>query len=121
MFCRALSTHRHCPSFVSTPLPQAVFVGNGLMAIVSGLLASFLVDRMGLGPVAPFDASIAVLLAGGAVVATSWAENYGDAAHRAEPLMAGLRRQFATAFGEILGGGRDGRTSCRVWRYAACQ
>lgn len=36
---------------------QAVFMGNGLAAIVSGLVAHSLVDTLQLGPVAPFDAA----------------------------------------------------------------
>ncbi len=53
---------------------KAVFVGNGLVAILSGLLANFLVDNMKLGPVAPFDASATVLLFGGAIILSSWGE-----------------------------------------------
>lgn len=57
---------------------KAVFLGNGLMAIGSGLLGNLLVEGLGLGPVAPFDAAAAVLLAGGAAIHVSWTENYGD-------------------------------------------
>lgn len=54
---------------------QAVFLGNGLMAILAGLFAQTVVDLF--GPVAPFDAAAAVLLVGGLVIATTWGENYG--------------------------------------------
>ena len=47
-------------------------MGNGLVAILAGLVANFLVDNLGLGPVAPFDAAAAVLLIGGAVVLLTW-------------------------------------------------
>ena len=57
---------------------QAVFVGNGLMAILSGFLAHTLVEGLSLGPVAPFDAAHAVLLLGGIVVLATWTENFGD-------------------------------------------
>lgn len=57
---------------------QAVFVGNGLMAILSGFLAHTLVEGLALGPVAPFDAAHAVLLLGGVVVVATWTENFGD-------------------------------------------
>ena len=57
---------------------QAVFVGNGLMAILSGFLAHTLVEGLSLGPVAPFDAAHAVLLLGGVVVVATWTENFGD-------------------------------------------
>ena len=56
---------------------QAVFLGNGLMAILAGLFAQTVVDLF--GPVAPFDAAAAVLLVGGLVIATTWGENYGGA------------------------------------------
>jgi hypothetical protein len=35
---------------------RAVFVGNGLVAILAGLVAHSLVETLALGPVAPFDA-----------------------------------------------------------------
>ncbi|KAF6258525.1 hypothetical protein COO60DRAFT_1691963 [Scenedesmus sp. NREL 46B-D3] len=57
---------------------QAVFLGNGVMAIASGLLGNFLVEDLRLGPVAPFDAAVAVLLLGGLAVQLTWEENYGD-------------------------------------------
>ncbi|PNW71150.1 hypothetical protein CHLRE_16g695500v5 [Chlamydomonas reinhardtii] len=82
---------------------KAVFVGNGLMAILAGLVASYLVDSLKMGPVAPFDAAIVVLLAGGVVIYASWPENYGDHAHAAEGVVDVLRRQFAVAAGAIIG------------------
>jgi hypothetical protein len=48
---------------------KSVLVGNGLMAIVSALVGNVLVEDMGLGRVAPFDAAIVVLTAGAAVIA----------------------------------------------------
>lgn len=57
---------------------QAVFLGNGLMAIVSGLFAQSLVDWFDLGPVAPFDAAATVLTIGGVIIYFTWPENYGD-------------------------------------------
>lgn len=56
----------------------SVFVGNGLMAILSGLAAHTLVEAFSLGPVAPFDAAHAVLLLGGIVILLTWSENFGD-------------------------------------------
>lgn len=61
---------------------NAVFLGNGLMAIVSGLVAQYLAQFLGMGPVSPFDAAIVVLLIGAAIIATTWTENYGDNAGR---------------------------------------
>ncbi|EFJ49984.1 hypothetical protein VOLCADRAFT_58801 [Volvox carteri f. nagariensis] len=72
---------------------KAVFVGNGLMAILAGLVASYLVDTLKLGPVAPFDAAIVVLVAGGAVIYASWPENYGDSA-RSHPRPPSTRPAF---------------------------
>lgn len=52
--------------YTPPPTPQAdlftkaVMLGNGVMAIASGLLGSWLVQGLGLGPVAPFDAAILV-------------------------------------------------------------
>ncbi|KXZ48039.1 hypothetical protein GPECTOR_31g403 [Gonium pectorale] len=89
--------------WIGDTFSKAVFVGNGLMAILSGLLASYLVDNLSLGPVAPFDAAIVVLLLGGAVIYASWPENYGDNAHAVESVFTTLQRQFAVASGAILG------------------
>jgi hypothetical protein len=57
---------------------RAVLLGNGLVAILSGLLANTLVDTFSLGPVAPFDAAAALLAVGGATIWFTWPENYGD-------------------------------------------
>lgn len=63
------------------------------MAIVSGLVGNYLVENMSLGPVAPFDAAIVVLLLGGALIWSTWTENYGDVS---KPM--GLAQQFADAY-----------------------
>ncbi|MEW5319725.1 MAG: hypothetical protein WDW38_010861 [Sanguina aurantia] len=63
---------------LETPSRRLCSLGNGLVAILAGLFANFLVESLSLGPVAPFDASAAVLLAGGAVIWLTWPENYGD-------------------------------------------
>ena len=47
---------------------KAIFLGNGLVSIVSGLLANYLVTDMSLGPVAPFDAAAIFLAIGGVVI-----------------------------------------------------
>jgi MFS family permease len=54
-------------------------VGNGLVAIFSGLLAQAAVWGYGGHPVAPFDLSFALLTLGVVVIAATWTENYGDA------------------------------------------
>lgn len=43
---------------------RAVFLGNGLIAILAGLIAHSLVETLALGPVAPFDAAAVVMLLG---------------------------------------------------------
>lgn len=77
---------------------KAVFSGNGLMAILAGLVANTLVGTMKLGPVAPFDASALVLVVGGVAIALLWGENYGDT--RANH---GLDHQFKAAAAAVLG------------------
>lgn len=56
--------------------------GNGIIAILAGLVASTLASEFSL--VAPFDGSMVLLIIGTLYVGTSWTENYGD--------------QFATGF-----------------------
>ena len=53
---------------------KAIFLGNGLVSIVSGLLANYLVTDMSLGPVAPFDAAAVFLAVGGVVIFSTWSE-----------------------------------------------
>ncbi|KNC46020.1 major facilitator superfamily transporter [Thecamonas trahens ATCC 50062] len=52
-------------------------LGNGMVAVTAGLLASGLAERFGF--VAPFLAAVVPLVALGAIVAVTWPENYGDA------------------------------------------
>ena len=39
---------------------------------------------------APFDASLVLLVVGGALIAAFWKENYGDAAHAAGSIPTGF-------------------------------
>uniref|UniRef100_A0A5B7AAC5 Putative molybdate-anion transporter n=1 Tax=Davidia involucrata TaxID=16924 RepID=A0A5B7AAC5_DAVIN len=64
--------------WLSLTFSKAIFLGNGLIAIVSGLFGNLLVDMLALGPVAPFDAAACFLAIGMAVILSSWTENYGD-------------------------------------------
>lgn len=61
---------------LSSTFSMATF-GNGIVAIVAGVAASFLVDSTG-SLVSPFLLSMVILLAVTAYVALSWGENYGD-------------------------------------------
>lgn len=64
--------------WLSLTFSKAIFVGNGLVAIIAGLFGNFLVDSLNLGPVSPFDAAACFLAIGMAVILSSWSENYGD-------------------------------------------
>lgn len=52
---------------------------------------------MQLGPVAPFDASAVVLLIGGAVIVSTWNENYGDSKNQDN-----IVNQFKVGVGRLL-------------------
>ncbi|CAI9767736.1 unnamed protein product [Fraxinus pennsylvanica] len=64
--------------WLSLTFSKAVFFGNGLVAIISGLFGNLLVDTFSLGPVSPFDAAACFLAVGMAIILSSWSENYGD-------------------------------------------
>eukprot|EP01113_Clastostelium_recurvatum_P043768 TRINITY_DN7294_c0_g1_i1.p1 TRINITY_DN7294_c0_g1~~TRINITY_DN7294_c0_g1_i1.p1 ORF type:complete len:457 (+),score=57.99 TRINITY_DN7294_c0_g1_i1:37-1407(+) len=64
------------PTQLSNTFTIATF-GNGIAAIVSGLVAGFFADRWGY--VSPFMLSLVCLIVGTIVVAYTWSENYGDA------------------------------------------
>ncbi|KAK9082463.1 hypothetical protein Syun_031387 [Stephania yunnanensis] len=64
--------------WLSLTFSKAIFFGNGLVAILSGLLGNVLTDTLGFGPVAPFDAAACFLAIGMAIILSSWTENYGD-------------------------------------------
>lgn len=74
----------------------AVFLGNGLMAIFAGFFGDFLVEKMQLGRVAPFDAAIVFMVAGGAVMIATWGENYGDKGSK------NIGQQFSRAWNAIV-------------------
>ncbi|KAG9452630.1 hypothetical protein H6P81_005534 [Aristolochia fimbriata] len=64
--------------WLSITFSKAIFLGNGLVAILSGLFGNLLTDTLGFGPVAPFDAASCFLAIGMAIIMSSWSENYGD-------------------------------------------
>ena len=76
----------------------AVFMGNGLMAILAGFIGDGLVEKLGLGRVAPFDAAIVFMLIGGAIMMATWPENYGDSGSK------NLTQQFEKAWHAITTG-----------------
>lgn len=81
---------------------KAVFLGNGLIAIVAGLFGNFLVDTLALGPVAPFDAALCVLAIGMAIILSSWSENYGDPSDNKDLLTQFRGAAVAIASGKII-------------------
>ncbi|KAL4565373.1 hypothetical protein LXL04_029465 [Taraxacum kok-saghyz] len=64
--------------WLSLTFSKAIFLGNGLVAILAGLFGNVLVGTLALGPVAPFDAASCFLAIGMAIILSSWTENYGD-------------------------------------------
>ncbi|CAO2821346.1 unnamed protein product [Amaranthus hypochondriacus] len=64
--------------WLSITFSKAIFLGNGLVAILSGLVGNLLVFTFGFGPVAPFDAAACLLAIGMAIILSSWTENFGD-------------------------------------------
>ncbi len=70
------------------------------MAIVAGTLGNYLVENMGLGRVAPFDAAIVALVAGGIIIMATWGENYGDQHSK------GIAAQFSKGWNAIVTGGQ---------------
>eukprot|EP00882_Tetradesmus_deserticola_P007088 GHRQ01007461.1.p1 GENE.GHRQ01007461.1~~GHRQ01007461.1.p1 ORF type:complete len:443 (+),score=163.37 GHRQ01007461.1:163-1491(+) len=74
----------------------AVFLGNGLMAVFAGFFGDFLVERLQLGRVAPFDAAIVFMVIGAAVMVATWGENYGDKGSR------NIGEQFTRAWDAII-------------------
>jgi MFS family permease len=65
-------------AWLSEVFSKAIFLGNGVVAIASGLIANFLVTNMEFGPVAPFDAAAVFLAIGAVIIFATWPENYGD-------------------------------------------
>jgi MFS transporter, MFS domain-containing protein family, molybdate-anion transporter len=78
---------------------KAIFLGNGLVAIIAGLFANLLADNLGFGPVAPFDAAACFLAIGMAIILSSWSENYGDPSENKD-----LMSQFKVAATAIASG-----------------
>eukprot|EP01134_Creolimax_fragrantissima_P000013 CFRG0013T1 len=78
---------------------KAVFFGNGVVAIASGILANYLVRDMDFGPVAPFDAAICFLTIGAVIIMTTWTENYGEKSMDGQAIS--LSSSFSAALQDI--------------------
>lgn len=55
---------------------------NGMLAIMSGVVANFTAEGLGFGPVAPFVVAIFPLILCGMLVLKTWPENYGNRKHK---------------------------------------
>lgn len=81
---------------------RAVFVGNGLIAIVAGLVAHTLVETLGMGPVIPFDTAALVMICGGVIVLFTWTENFGNSSEKTNFLDQLKNGAHAIINGEML-------------------
>ena len=63
------------PDLLSDTFGKAT-LGNGVVAVLAGLIASFAADRFGY--VAPFLVCLLPLFCVGVIVKRTWNENYGD-------------------------------------------
>ncbi|CAL9077340.1 uncharacterized protein LOC135635961 [Musa acuminata AAA Group] len=90
------------PQWLSVTFSKAIFLGNGLIAIVSGLFANLLADNLGFGPVAPFDAAACLLGIGMAIILSSWSENYGDPSNSKDLITQFKGAAVAIAADEII-------------------
>ena len=88
--------------WLSLTFSKAIFLGNGLVAILAGLFGNLLVDSMSLGPVAPFDAAACFLAIGMAIILSSWTENYGDPSESKDLLTQFKGAAVAIASGRCL-------------------
>ncbi|GBG87190.1 hypothetical protein CBR_g44925 [Chara braunii] len=82
--------------WLSITFSKAIFLGNGLVAIIAGLIANTLVVNLDFGPVSPFDAAVFFLTIGLCVILYTWTENYGDPSENKT-----LQQQFKTAAAAI--------------------
>lgn len=89
------------PQWLSLIFSKAIFLGNGLIAIVAGLFANMLADNLGFGPVAPFDAAACFLAIGMAIILSSWTENYGNPSDSKD--LMGQFKVAATAIASGMG------------------
>lgn len=88
--------------WLSITFSKAIFLGNGLVAIVSGLFGNLLVGTLGFGPVSPFDAAACFLAIGMAIILSSWSENYGDSSENKDLLTQFKSAALTIASGESL-------------------
>lgn len=88
---------------MSLTFSKAIFLGNGLIAIIAGLVANTLAGTLNFGPVSPFDAAMCVLAVGMAIILMTWSENYGDQTEGKSIIDQFTRAASAIASGKIRG------------------
>jgi di/tricarboxylate transporter len=88
--------------WLSLTFSKAIFLGNGLVAILAGLFANTLADTLGFGPVSPFDAAACFLAIGMAIILSTWTENYGDPSESKDLLTQFKGAAIAIASGKCL-------------------
>ncbi|CAI9287882.1 unnamed protein product [Lactuca saligna] len=88
--------------WLSITFSKAIFLGNGLVAILAGLFGNLLVGSLARGPVAPFDAASIFLAIGMAIIISSWTENYGDSSERKDLMTQFRGAAIAIASGSSL-------------------
>lgn len=71
------SSREFPPELISQTFSMATF-GNGVIAIVAGLIATVAAEQTSLGYVGPFIVALIPLFLGSLIVALTWNENYGD-------------------------------------------
>uniref|UniRef100_A0A8B9UNP4 Molybdate-anion transporter n=1 Tax=Anas zonorhyncha TaxID=75864 RepID=A0A8B9UNP4_9AVES len=95
--------HHDFPAeWVPATFSQAAF-WNHVLAVGAGVVANAAAEWLGLGPVAPFVASIPLLVLAGAVALKDWDENYGKKRALAKSCADGLRRLVADRRVLLLG------------------
>ena len=79
---------------MSLTFSKAIFMGNGLVSIISRLFGNFLVDNVSLGPVVPFVVATCVLAIGMDIILSSWCENYGNPSKNKDILLQKTKTYF---------------------------
>uniref|UniRef100_A0A7N0U2D3 Molybdate-anion transporter n=1 Tax=Kalanchoe fedtschenkoi TaxID=63787 RepID=A0A7N0U2D3_KALFE len=98
--------------WLSVTFSKAIFLGNGLVAIVAGLFGNLLVDTLAWGPVAPFDAASCFLAIGMAIILYTWSENYGDSSE-SKDLLTQFRGAAAAISSVVSAKG------CKIFMFVA--
>lgn len=75
--CEHTERNMFPPEWISSTFAISTF-WNGVLAILSGVVADFGADWLGFGPVAPFITAIPFLVLSAVLIAMNWAENYGS-------------------------------------------